>query len=401
MTTAPPPPREEDDEPPSLPDAVWEEFTKDTAGRIRASAPKEPSARARMVTERFRREDAERAERARRSKPRWRGGKGRRPQEPEGWRTGPAWQDMQRGRRGPWRDRIRTLLIVAAVAALALVAINPSGARSLVLGHGNSSGSHEDSSDSTPLTPETAQPTAAPDAAADPDIPTTSHPFAGSPALNWAAGADAIVLPHAEKVGDVTARQVDAALRATKAYLVGTNLDPAELRGGYPDAALHVVDPINGGPAQVKAALSSPSAKTDPTVWLTRYDPHEVRLVGDVIKVRGRMTFTKSDHESVRVHTDYTYVYAFTKAGNGDGTVQRLIARRVVDTQWYPRGAPGKVQLVRIDAYFGGSGCEHDGYLHPSPSENSGVNPSGPVTDPYDRSKPLDKPGTCGVASRT
>ncbi|HEY3482006.1 MAG TPA: hypothetical protein VGL02_24180, partial [Streptomyces sp.] len=45
------------DEEPSLPDDVWERFVQDSERDIRATAPKEPSARARMVTRRLREEE--------------------------------------------------------------------------------------------------------------------------------------------------------------------------------------------------------------------------------------------------------------------------------------------------------------------------------------------------------
>ncbi|MGW0336009.1 hypothetical protein ACWD0J_29825 [Streptomyces sp. NPDC003011] len=44
-------PSEESSSPPQIPDDVWEQFTRDTERDIRGSAPKEPSARARMVSE--------------------------------------------------------------------------------------------------------------------------------------------------------------------------------------------------------------------------------------------------------------------------------------------------------------------------------------------------------------
>lgn len=398
MTTAPPPPPHEE-EPSGIPDDVWEKFAEDTPGKIRASAPKEPSARARMVTARLRAEDAaaEATEGGRRWKVGRKGGRTSRPNEPEGWRTGPAWREMRRAERGPWRDRARTLLIVAVVAGAVLVALDPSGARSLVLGHG-----HGHASDSATLPPETAMPTAAPTTEAD-DVPTVSHPFTGSPALHWADGANGIVVPRATRVGDLTEQQVAAVLRTTKAYLVATNLDPAALRGGYPSAALRLVDPLNGEPAQMKAALRSPGANSDPSDWFTRYDPARVALVGEVIKVRGRITFAEAAHGSVRVHTDYSYVYAFTKAGDRSGQVARVIVRRVVETQWYPASTPGKVEIVAVGASFGGSGCGFDdGYLHPFPWESpSATPPAGPTTDPYDRSKPLPTAKGCGTASRT
>ena len=51
MTVEPPPA----DGQSSIPDEVWEQFLNDTEGRIRASAPREPSARARVVAARLRR----------------------------------------------------------------------------------------------------------------------------------------------------------------------------------------------------------------------------------------------------------------------------------------------------------------------------------------------------------
>ncbi|NGN66928.1 hypothetical protein G5C51_23855 [Streptomyces sp. A7024] len=51
-----------------LPDDIWEKFEKDSWGRIDESAPKEPSARARMVEERFRQEEAARAAAPRRKR---------------------------------------------------------------------------------------------------------------------------------------------------------------------------------------------------------------------------------------------------------------------------------------------------------------------------------------------
>ncbi|MFF0782757.1 hypothetical protein [Streptomyces sp. NPDC003720] len=95
MSTAPPPerPDEDSDERSSLSDEQWETFLRESAEGGGAGAPKEPSARARMVTRRLR-EQAEAEERA------WgRTGRKRlpgrpraaaRPAAPPGWRTGPC-----------------------------------------------------------------------------------------------------------------------------------------------------------------------------------------------------------------------------------------------------------------------------------------------------------------------
>ncbi|MFE9622237.1 hypothetical protein [Streptomyces sp. NPDC006527] len=57
-------------------DEEWQAFLQESESGAAASAPKEPSARARMVTERLRHQG-----------------------EPDGWRTGPAWRERD-GRAG-------------------------------------------------------------------------------------------------------------------------------------------------------------------------------------------------------------------------------------------------------------------------------------------------------------
>src|SRR3954454_20365657 len=87
-------------EDPKIPDDVWERFARDSERDIRHSAPKKPSARARMVTERLRQQDAQGV-------------------RPDGWRAPPA--KAGRGRRNLW-----TVLGLLLVAAIAVVAMKPS-----------------------------------------------------------------------------------------------------------------------------------------------------------------------------------------------------------------------------------------------------------------------------------
>ncbi|WP_406302402.1 hypothetical protein OHA61_07810 [Streptomyces sp. NBC_00885] len=103
----------------SIPDEAWEEFQRESEGPARLAAPKEPSARARMVTERLRREDEKAARQPGRV---WRPGKRGRAQvraEPEAWR---AWPDRQRQAR---RRRGRGLLWVVLAVVLVLLVMNP------------------------------------------------------------------------------------------------------------------------------------------------------------------------------------------------------------------------------------------------------------------------------------
>jgi hypothetical protein len=372
-----------DDQPSAseLPDDVWEQFIRDAERNSHASAPKEPSARARMVTERLRQQEA-------------------RGESPPGWRTGPAWQEMNG--RAARRRKLWALLGVPLAVAVALVALKPS------LLPGDPFGTDESSAAASPLPDETAAPSAAP-GASDPEMPTLDKPFAGSPALRWADGEAGIVLPEAKAVGPVPKARVEQALKLTKKLLVGANLDPKAVRGARPEAALSVLDPKQPDVLDdLGTALRSPSRKHDPVTLFSRFDPDEVRPVGDVIKTRGRMTFEKGSHGGVAVRADYTFVYPVVRA-DGPTEVTRAIVRRVLDVELADpvryQVTEGRLLLLKYDQEIGNSSCDvHDGYLHPEfpSSRPTGAAPSGPTTDPYDRSRDIDRdPDECGTVSRT
>ncbi|WP_349362003.1 hypothetical protein [Streptomyces sp. PH10-H1] len=289
MTTEPP----ASGEPSEISDDVWEKFVQDTERDIRADAPKEPSARAPMVTERLRRE-AELAEQQQKKNKRWgRSAKAKQPAEPPGWRTGPAWQDMDG--RASRRRRLRGALGVALAVVVVLVALNPSAAADWLhgdFGTSGTSGTSGDSSDavgyrsdssgrptagSTTLPPETAPPTAAPPVDPLADTPTLAEPFRGSPALQYADGAAGIVLPAAKPVGRMTRKQVESALSWTKEFLVDTNLNPATLRGERPQIAMGLVDPLQTEiTSRWDASFRKPDKEHDPLLVVSRFNPAQV-----------------------------------------------------------------------------------------------------------------------------
>ncbi|MEV0208516.1 hypothetical protein AB0H97_25345 [Streptomyces sp. NPDC050788] len=364
-------------------DDVWEKFVRDSESDIRASAPKEPSARARMVAGRLREQEA-------------------RGESPGGWRTGPV--SGERGGRGT-RRRVWGVVGLVAAIAVAVVAVRPSVIPGDPFGTAGGPGA-----EASPLPAETAAPTAPP-AAADPERPTPARPFAGSPALAWADGAAGIVPPKAKTVGSLSKAQVEQALEQTKKLLVDANLDPATLRGERPETALGLIEPRQTSLlGRLDTALRTPDQKHDPLSMFSRFDPDELRLAGDVVKTRGRMTFKAGDQASVVVHADYTFVYPLVRPDDSAHEVARTIVRRVIDVEVSDpakyRVTPGKLMIRRYDQEIGNSACDvYDGYLHPHfpSSEPTGAAPSGPTTDPYDRSKDIDADTSkeCGVVSRT
>ncbi|MET8895371.1 hypothetical protein [Streptomyces albogriseolus] len=392
----------------ALPDDVWEQFLRDSEAGVPASAPKEPSARARMVTERLRAMDEAQAAEAGRRGRRFGGKKPAAPARPEGWRTGPAWQETDG--RASRRRTVWSVVGVLTAAALAVVAVNPSAALSWLPGGLGGGDPETAGAEASPLAPETARPTGAPGEAPE-DIPTRERPFAGSPAARWESGAAAIRLPEAKAVNGVPAARIEEALRGTKQFLAAANLDPAVLKGAEPTKALALVDPLETDYlAQLRAALRKPAEDNDPVWTFTRFDPERVDPVGDV-RVRGRMTVTPDEEAEGRavITADYTFVYGVARAG-GDETT-RVIVRRVLQVDAVDparhRGTEGRLWIRDLASETSNDDCrEGDGLINPSFLSDLRTAPpqTGEFRDPYDRSTDVsrgDAPGGCGVATRT
>ncbi|MFF6773941.1 hypothetical protein ACFY8W_10270 [Streptomyces sp. NPDC012637] len=336
-------------------------------------------------------------------------------QEPAGWRTGPAWQEMNG--RAQRRRRIRAGLGITLVAALALVAVRPqlvTGVLPESVTSALPSSWTDRPADTTPLPAETAPPTAPPEYA-DPDRPTLKEPFKGSPALRWADGAAGITPPEAKATGWMSKAQVEAALKRSKDFLAAANLDPAVLEGGRPEAALKLIEPKQPEIHQrLEEALAKPTDENDPTSLFSRFSPSEVALVGSVVKTRGHMTVEPGkgkEKGAVLVRADYTFVYPLVKARPGADEVVRTIVRREVTFAFYQPGryavTKGRLILNHYASSAGNSSCDDsDGFYHPSFAEDHTSAPdparSGPAVDPYDRSKPIDRqPQECGTVTRS
>ncbi|KOG19456.1 hypothetical protein [Streptomyces viridochromogenes] len=367
----------------SISDEDWEKFVQD-AEQASTSAPKEPSARARMVTERLRQQEA----------------KG---ELPAGWRTGPAWQEMNG--RAARRRRLWAVLGVSLAVAVAVVAIRPS----LIPGDPFGTSGEAEAVGASPLPAESAAPTAPPSAAAD--TPTRARPFAGSPAQRWAAGADAIEVPKAEAVGGVSAARIETALRLTKEFLVASNLDRDVLYGTEPRKALEVVDPLQKEYlAELRAGLRKPTVENDPKWTFTRFDPDEVELVGAEVKVRGRTTVEPDKGEKGRalIRADYTFVYPLAKKDGGQ-EVARTIVRRAIEVHVMDpvrfQVTEGRIWVTDVGSEIGNDACRAgDGFIRPKFEADlyASPEPSGAVVDPYDRSRSLEGADEeCGTVSRT
>ncbi|MEV4941578.1 hypothetical protein [Streptomyces zaomyceticus] len=336
----------------SVPDDVWEQFLRDSVDGV-ADAPKEPSARAREVAERLR----------------------DRPSGEEGWRT---YTPPRPRRRKGWY-----LLGLLAAIALLLVALDPWRMIGSPEGEGRSR---------APLAQESERPTGAPPV--EPArLATLDEPFKGSPAARWANGSAGITVPEARATGWMSRTQVEQALRKTRDFLAASNLDPAVLRGERPATAIALINPHQRDVKDyLAAAFRTPTEDNDPLLLFSRFEPSQVRPVGDVVKTRGRMTFREGGRGALEVTTDVTYVYPVVRAEAGSDEVVRTIVRREVVVNW---DDPSKIitergtfSLVSYKADTTNGGCDRlTGYFAPEFGADRAATDTtgGPAVDPYDR----------------
>ncbi|WP_329213187.1 hypothetical protein OG257_32470 [Streptomyces sp. NBC_00683] len=357
----------------SIPDEEWERFLRE-AEEGTPGAPEEPSARARMVAQRLRDE----------------------PGRPEGWRT----HQPARPRRGKgWY----VVGLLAVVVLLVVVMVPGRVAGWLGVGGGGS----------TPLAAESERPDRPPaKEAALP--PTLEEPFRGSPAERWGDGTASLVLPAARATGWMSKEQVAQALDRTREFLAESSLDPGVLRGERPAKAIALINPYQQDVNDyLETAFRAPSRENDPLMLFSRFAEAKARLVGNVVRTRGRIVYRQGERGAVEVSTDVTYVYPVVRAAPGSDEVTRTIVRREVVVSWDDPSKvkikPGTFSLVSYKSDTTNGGCDtFTGYLVPEFSAERAVTGSGdgPEVDPYDRSTSLDARlresdgAGCGTASR-
>jgi hypothetical protein len=354
----------------SVPDDVWDRFLSESVEGV-ADAPKEPSARARIVADRLR--DA--------------------PSEAEGWRTYTP--------PGPRRKKGWYVVGLLAAVGLFVVALDP----------WQVIGSSEGEGRRGPLAQEAERPTGAPPV--EPDRrPTLDEPFRGSPAARWADGTAGITVPAARATGWMSTAQVEQALRRTRDFLTAAHLDPAVLGGARPTKAIALINPHQRDVKDyLAAAFRAPSEDDDPLLLFSRFDTSRARLVGDVVRTRGRITYREGGRGALQVTADVTYVYPVAPAGGGDEVVRTIVRREVVlnwDDPSKTITEPGTFSLVSYKVDMTNGGCDnHTGYFLPEfgTGRGSGTNDGTPV-DPYDRSTAIDEgmdasDDGCGTASRS
>jgi hypothetical protein len=232
-------------------------------------------------------------------------------------------------------------------------------------------------------------------------------PFRGSPAYDYGNGAAGIRPPAAKPVAGFSASQVRDHLQTVKRALILANLDQKVWQGARPTALIKLFDPRDGYRTRVTRTFGRPSAGDNPLTIATRFKPSEATVHGEIVKVRGKMTFRGMERGRLRVHADYLFVYAVRPAGGPVRQVERVVVRRTTDYDFYDPArfqvTPGTFVLAKSRFRSANAKCDQDdGFIHPSFNDvpADGSIPSGAPIDPYD----LNNKGNvqeCRPTSRT
>jgi hypothetical protein len=314
---------------------------------VRAATVKEPSARARMLAQKWAQEKP--VEQPFRS-----------------WTPAAAEVPVRARRSGRrlWRGLL-AVVVLLGLAAGGLALYRP--------GPGNTSPSAAATSAPPPVLP----------VGAEPEI-TEAHPFAGSPAEHYENGVAGIHLPKAAAAGNFTAAEVSGMLSRARVYFIAANLNRTTLLGGPPTAVRALLDPT-GGRRSLDQALRAPGKKRNPLNWLTRFKPTETALVGTVIKVHGTTKYSPHGADELDIRMDYLVVYAVRRPRGHE--VTRVVVRHIYILQTY------RQSNVTPDTFWAGggyqdaagAGCDtRDGFLHPSYPSDLTDDGTGPLVDPYD-----------------
>ncbi|MGK4583330.1 hypothetical protein [Kitasatospora sp. HPMI-4] len=158
-------------------------------------------------------------------------------------------------------------------------------------------------------------------------VPDPRNPFATLPA-GYADGAAGLGTPAGAATAHFTRVEVTRALDTVQRFLVASSLDPATLVQGETAAVRALVTP--GEQAQYDQSLNSPSDDQHhaATGWLIRFDPGNVALAADSVKVAGGMKVAEADSGTLDIDTDHTFVYALRPAGTDSAAPVSLFSVR-------------------------------------------------------------------------
>ncbi|RKN36788.1 hypothetical protein [Streptomyces hoynatensis] len=297
-------------------------------------------------------------------------------------------------RRSPDSGRAQARAVPKQGIALALI-ILLAFAAAIYLGNNNPYASHDGIAADPPaatvilLAPEETEDAVR--GSADPEAL-----FAQSPAADYGVGEGGVSLPDPRPTEHFSREQVLTALTLAKEYVVASALNAEVLAG----ATTAPVRELLGADQeqQFDAALDGRDPRSRPVDWLVRFDPDEVALAANEVRVDGEFTFGEISEDVLQVTGRHVFAYAVRPAGvpQADATLftlQRDIRLEFGDKELRDRN----VVLRQVDSLAGPIDCAEipETALRPLLAGEVAGEPGSEGTDPYDLTG--GRPVLCGT----
>ncbi|TMR08801.1 hypothetical protein ETD86_46205 [Nonomuraea turkmeniaca] len=230
---------------------------------------------------------------------------------------------------------------------------------------------------------------------------TAADPFAGSPAADYAEGIAGFVMPEPKAMDGLSKKDVAKGLERTRELLDAAFLDRKTLMGGEPTAFADLLDSGQRDVFYEKLGDVRLNSRT----LVNSFAPNTAELATDVIKVKGTAgldTFRMGLRHGVEVELNYLIVYAVRRPGQ-PSTTMRFVSHLTGGVQIYRTS--GKLSLyVEWGASQTPARCDiDDGFIHPVYESDSpgGVQPTGPLMDPYRLDDRVPSNGGCRASQDT
>ncbi|WP_405365819.1 hypothetical protein [Kitasatospora sp. NBC_00039] len=176
-----------------------------------------------------------------------------------------------------------------------------------------------------------------------------ASPFAGLPA-GYGDGALGLGTPTGAATEHFSRVEVTKALDTVQRYLVASSLAPVALvQGATADVRVFVTP---GEQSQFDTSVARPVDDRHHalTGWVVRFDPAQVALAADTVKVAGAMRIDEADSGTLQITTDHTFVYALKPAGAPSGAPVTLETVRRQLTFQFDRIDLASAQLRLVDS---------------------------------------------------
>ncbi|WP_051830304.1 hypothetical protein [Streptomyces pyridomyceticus] len=226
-----------------------------------------------------------------------------------------------------------------------------------------------------------------------------ANPFAVLP-TGYGDGTLGLNTPTGAATEHFSRVEVTKALDTVQRYLVASSLSPAVLVQGATADVRSFVTP--GEQAAFDASVAQPVDDRHHAVtgWVVRFDPAQVALASNTVKVAGAMRIDEADSGTLQITTDHTFVYALKPAGAPAGAPVTLETVRRQLTFQFDRVDLASAQLRLVDSVLEAGpapcGTSMAGFLQPVLAGAQGTAVAPPTAvDPGNHARPAWQ--VCGV----